>query len=493
MSLLYSLPDEVLKLIMQHVPLQDRLGSCSLVCHKLCAAAAAATQQVVVGDRDNAISLQRAESVLGWLEHYGQHVTSLWLTRFPQPPEVQLQIRQLSCCPNLLDLYKVCGGHIQLGPTADGYPGVIEGCTKLTRLQLAGHIIDAPHGGPVDSMSRLVGLQHLDILPYYQDCVLPAAALPRLTRLTYLSLGGLSSEHLLQLGALTNLEDLVLCADDRAAAAGPCAVPGMVLPASLTSIWLKSRVEAGLLSLVPTGLRDLCLDCAVEGPIEGPGSWLAHVALMQQLTRLKVESYKVVWPPPGPAYLALTANSSLASLAIDEYLFPDGTWPHVFPTGRTLSHITCFELCRDKGTDGNPSAAFDATDLSCLVRCCPSIRTIKSINLLHGLHVSELHKLTALTRLVACYGDAPWEDCVESMTGLASVTRLRDLDLYFNSQSLTADVLLPLLSLTALTSLAGTCWDADGEFDEFCWLTSEVSACLYELANTGNHAYCVLG
>jgi hypothetical protein len=54
MSRLVSLPDEVLKVVMQHVPLKDRLSSCCLVNKWLQAAAVAATEQLLVFPADPA-------------------------------------------------------------------------------------------------------------------------------------------------------------------------------------------------------------------------------------------------------------------------------------------------------------------------------------------------------------------------------------------------------------------------------------------------------
>jgi hypothetical protein len=50
MSCLFSLPDEVLKQVMQHVSLKDRLASCCLVNRRLHAAAVATTEQLALHD-----------------------------------------------------------------------------------------------------------------------------------------------------------------------------------------------------------------------------------------------------------------------------------------------------------------------------------------------------------------------------------------------------------------------------------------------------------
>jgi hypothetical protein len=68
---------------------------------------------------------------MNWLFQHGQHLTSLHMFEY-------LPLRQLPC-PNLLALklddWDESG--VQLGPAADGSPGVIHSCTKLTRLEVS--------------------------------------------------------------------------------------------------------------------------------------------------------------------------------------------------------------------------------------------------------------------------------------------------------------------------------------------------------------------
>ena len=131
-----ALPDEVLKFILHYVPLNDRLSSCCLVNHRMHAAAIAATQQVVLGSYSELFTQQREDSFRAWMPQYGQHLTRLELRCFSEP------IQQLAC-PNLLHI-TLWQCSVQLGPAADGHPGVIQSCTKLTHLDLSCNIIDAP-------------------------------------------------------------------------------------------------------------------------------------------------------------------------------------------------------------------------------------------------------------------------------------------------------------------------------------------------------------
>jgi hypothetical protein len=79
---------------------------------------------------------------------------------------------------------------------------------------------------------------------------------------------------------------------------------------------------------------------------------------------------------------------------------------------------------------------------------------ISGISLQHGLHVSELQKLPLLDSLLPQYADTDAASFVDSMKGLASLTRLRHLVFNLSSPDVPMAALLPLTSLTALTCLS---------------------------------------
>jgi hypothetical protein len=56
--------------------------------------------------------------------------------------------------------------------------------------------------------------------------------------LTHLRLESLSVDNVLQLGGLTNLQELYMCVVDDGAPVGPDRSPGMVLPDSLKKLYL---------------------------------------------------------------------------------------------------------------------------------------------------------------------------------------------------------------------------------------------------------------
>jgi hypothetical protein len=449
MSSLSSMPDEVLRAILRHVPLKDRIKSCFLVSRRLLAAAATATEQFALDFSH--MSTQHTESALRWLSHYGQHVTQLEVSMLQQ------QLLQLPC-QNLLEL-KLHGLEVQLG-TAGGQPGVLQTCTKLTHLELSCRTLDVPVDGLVDvGLSRLVYLQHLKV--GFDAHGLSSATLPCLQHLTHLDiiLNSFSKENLMQLSGLTNLQELGYTADywGTSLAVGPSSVPGLTLPGSLKKLWLSAPVEASILSVVPAGLQALSIDSPMEGPSEGPGLLLSCMARLQHLTGLNLTpmSSSLRWPPAGPAYSALTASSNLVDLSLAESSFPLGVWPYVFAGVHRLPHLTALNVQEaddsDVSADSNP---WTAADLSSLVSCCPSLCSVHRLFAQPGLHVSELHKLTALTYIAIDFAANATSAADEYVSGLAAVTQLQHLELIAQSPNVTPASLTTLTSLTALTHLS---------------------------------------
>jgi hypothetical protein len=410
------------------------------------------------------VSSEHATLVLEWLSRYGQHLLSLSMLGFPQP------LQQLPCC-NLEELYlEDCV--VQLGPAADGQPGVILGCSKLTCLELSCKIMDAPQGAEVDgSLSTLVHLQNLVILPFdvlgreYSVNGLSQATLPQLTQLTHLNIKSLSRANLAQLAGLTSLQKLQLQESDEFII-GPSSVPGLVVPASLTRLDLRcsERVEAEqLLFMAPVGLEALSL----QGPGQRPGSLLSCIPRFQQLTQLAVALED--WPPAGPMYSALTASSDLKLLGLS-YVVPGGIWQHMFPATRKLLDFEGLVFVQSQGARVLPSP-MGAADVCGIVSCCPNMHTLHSVHLQHGPHVSELRKLTGLTRLNARYAGSDLAAAEGSLRSLAAVTQLVELEIILGGcPRVSMAPLLPLTSLIALTSLKFRCCldyhPFDAKFDD---------------------------
>lgn len=256
----------------------------------------------------------------------------------------------------------------------------------------------------------------------------------------------------------------------RAGLVGPSGFPDLaleVLPASLTKLVLLSPVEAGLLSLAPTGLQHLQLVCDVEGPGEGPGSLLSCVARVTCLTGLILQppnSLEFEWPSCGAAYAALTASSNLVHLDMVDPSFPgtESVWLHIFHAVRKLPHLTSLTLhaaSDDVAYNARPS--WGAADLSRLVSCCAGLCVAEPLFMEPQAYVSELRKLAAETSLhVHCVLDPQSPCSLDVFTrGLAALPQLKSLILHAmcaklsSSEELSRSSLLPLTSLTSLTYL----------------------------------------
>jgi len=68
-----ELPVDLWKLVLQHVPLKQRLAACALVCHKLHAAAIAATDSI----QTSLIYQRKVDVFVEYLQRQGSHLTSI--------------------------------------------------------------------------------------------------------------------------------------------------------------------------------------------------------------------------------------------------------------------------------------------------------------------------------------------------------------------------------------------------------------------------------
>lgn len=197
------------------------------------------------------------------------------------------------------------------------------------------------------------------------------------------------ADSLPYLSSLSALEELYLATEDSSAI-GPSMLPGF--PATLTWLEVMSPVEAGIMSILPTGLQHLQILDGVEGPAS---MFLAGMARLHLTQLYLCITGGTDWPAPGPAYSGLTASSSLVVFEVDFDGLPAGIWPHVFPAGRTLPHLTGL-ITHRAGVEASPPSAWGAADVPSLVSCCPDLHKFVAA-LQAGSHVSLLHKLTSLT------------------------------------------------------------------------------------------------
>jgi len=211
---LLDIPPAILVMILQNVPLKQRLGVCTRVCHAFCTAAVAATNSISITGMS---SLAQCDNVSQWLQLHGGVVTRLDICSNIQQGD-GASLASLPC-PLLRDL-ELEGLAVQ--------PGSFATCTSLTRLRLTGcYVQSSPHATSiagsttVTQLSVLVNLQHLDLdvvrfRPVTQSGAdsfdLPSGLLSQLVQLTCLKLqhnqvqSDAALQHLSALSALQHLE-----------------------------------------------------------------------------------------------------------------------------------------------------------------------------------------------------------------------------------------------------------------------------------------------
>jgi len=447
-----TLSEDVWQHILEHVPLEDRLKSCSRVNHTLYRAAAAATQQIELDLREAGV--QRLPGLCQWMQQHGQHLTSLLLSAFGAQSGGTLT--QLPC-PNLreLDLRKM---RVQLSASSI-QPGV-HICTRLTKLNLISCCFTPGHIG-LAALPALVGLQHLvltmnPIEPTVSgvvcESVLPSTVVQYLTQLTHLSLMSagrlLNTDSLQHTSCLVNLQELHIT--HSTVPLSPRTTPGL---SRLTAL---RRVNLQRVHFDPSILQDCTqlqgLELHWVSIISAGGAAALHSLLghLQQLHSLKLYELEYDWPVAAAAYSSLAASSHLQKLYVTVDDLPPGIWLHVFPSDRQLPALQ--ELTLDwSGVDAAqppPPAALATHDINCLASCCPGLHTI-GIDVQPDAQLSALATVSGLTSLWVSGLQAEGFESLRALSGLVS---LQDLSVYPGGP-ITPQDLLCLTALTGLTAL----------------------------------------
>jgi len=143
-----ELPEDIWKLVLQHVPLNQRLSSCALVCQKFKAAAVAATEHI-----EATLFEQPAfDNLTTYLQQHGSHLTSLILTGECSDDSSPPAVVELPC-KHLQELRLI---NLSLGRGAFK----LEYATAITRLEIQ----DTKLSGScmyLAALSVLSKLQHL--------------------------------------------------------------------------------------------------------------------------------------------------------------------------------------------------------------------------------------------------------------------------------------------------------------------------------------------
>jgi len=159
---LADLPEEVLLLVMEHVPLIARLGSCSLVCLSLHKAAAAVTCSIKVPScRPTAAALAQRSALQLYLQKYGHQLTSISLNKADlcfqdqslhgtaEDDRQQQRLLTLLPCSHLQELV-LSGGRLQPAvlhaPAATLTKLILQSSVQLVKSPTARRFIKRRHG-----------------------------------------------------------------------------------------------------------------------------------------------------------------------------------------------------------------------------------------------------------------------------------------------------------------------------------------------------------
>lgn len=402
---------------------------------------------------------QRAECLHSFLQHYGTQLTSLWLHRGsawrPLPTLQQLPCAQLLS----LSVHGPLESLLQLGPHNGLASGLLDSCTRLTRLQLQ----NAAVAGALSHLSVVTSLRELKL-----DCVsrvnadevnaadLPGVVVSCLTNLTHLHVEQMNFPDVHSVSCLANLRVLFV-GSHRLPMLSPTAhgqSPGFLLPACLQQLVLRGVVLDSALLAPATQLTQLELaGVFIRGHdnLSSGSCLLLAFAGLQQLKSLELCSLQDLnWPAPSAAFTTLTASPKLQRLLLHGTGLPQAVWEHVFPPAPELrAELTQFR-CSEP--------AFWGLRAVCnLVRCLPACQHLL-LRVAGGPPVALLTTLTSLTCLVVyvdCTRDASM--VLASVRHIATLTTLRDLNLRPQVAEGSADfgklALLPLTNLMQLTCL----------------------------------------
>jgi len=503
---------DLLVLIMQLVPIQQRMGNCARVCRNFQAAAVAATissSSITV----HPSSQERCDSFVRWLKQHGSSVMQIKIECHGRYSLSQLP------CPQLchLDL-----SGMELGPIFTKQDS-LSSRTNLTRLVLSKCAAPGMSGNLASllTLTKLTKLQHLDlsieVQPSAGGLAFPGELLLHLVQLTYLQLSASqlkSSGALQHLSALSALQHLSM---DLSYVLDPGDVSGLQGLQQLTAlrlqcVWywpISSEILPALTQL--TALRllhlqriqsvdpavlaeysqlqelELHFSNGVTWTAEQTAALLAAVGQQHELTKLQIKCYRPWHTPSAAAYSALTASSRLQHLELANCNLPAAAWQQMFPSTRRLPELQYISL--NKGSVSlsvGPKEFLQLcrSDMQAMVSCCPGLVSLALCRGLGASSVALLRQLTGLKQLTLCTaGRVHFQD---TALNLAQLTGLQDLRLFLqNSEEpgrVTPSALLQLTGLQQLQLLhiSGAAFDpwlealAGGPLREL-WLSNRVS------------------
>jgi len=406
---------DLLVLILQHVPLQQRLGVCTRVSSAFRTAAIAATTSIQLYGVGLNFS-NRLSAALEWMQHHGSALTGA-LDLQTSPTEIH-DLMELPVCPRLCRL-QVAGIGMKL--TSDcsragmGFgQGVLQGCLMLKSLCLYNcSLLDTSE--ELAGLSVLQQLQELSIIHdrhrvetgAFQQAYIPANTLCHLVRLKHLELAGAvrlgsvqdltpltaleravfhtvddaSSAEFAELGRLQKLTDLYFaCWYNPLLRITQKDTPGLGQLTGLRCLTIQQCTEFDPLVLDHlTGLECLYLPyCTLPGGAAGTSALLAALPRLHGLRGLGLHGTLRTSAPHFSQYSSLAALSRLQHLDLNESILPASLWQYLHTHGLKLPgltsfYYTCGAIWAPPAEEGG---LLEAESFACLVNCCPRLLTL---------------------------------------------------------------------------------------------------------------------
>jgi hypothetical protein len=442
-STLANLPKEVLVLVMRKLSPRQRFGGCALTCRALLAAAVAATQELQLSN----ISQQRADSIALWLaKHSRTALLKLDLEgirpgngRMPVNLAVPFQILAHLQSLRLQSLA------VQAQSGIGGSVGSLRQLAMLSSLQR----LQLSHLQPFISSTKVMSPSPVCAVTIAANSAGLGAALCQLVQLTALVLTAghtwpLSGHVLAKASCLSRLQYLSL--GYVGTAEHPVELQD--LPDSLISVNLNT-VHLGSIQTVSSswqlsGLQRLTLNWTQAEP-----ALLLRMPQLQTLYWFPSENLVLEKMPVLPMlvqlqylrtihldcmasaadvadYAALTANSQLEELWLENLSLAAPAIAHIFPVGRRLPQLRTLQTAglnvlwdefEKRGLLLGPSSAGQ------IAACCPALQALGVLIVDTALAAADLQpllQLSALTHLElggeGC-DDAVAEQLLAKLTG----------------------------------------------------------------------------
>lgn len=419
---LSSLPLELLDVILQHVPLQERLKVCAVLSSRCKAAAVKATNTITL----HAAPTTSVFHLLSFLKSYGSGITSIDL----QPTIVTrpTALLELPSCAGLLSL-TLTDALVQLTPGSQQL-GVLHSCKALTSLKLLNcNVLDT--SAQLAGLSVLKDLQDLRVV-WDAGCtrrleqplsLLPGSLLSQLVKLTFIDLS--SPMRFAHLQHLTCLNGLQTCRVTLADGAQQERFAKFKLLRGLTCLHLSCDQSSqqsmgyaeirGLYQLTTLqdimvsrcmsfkpwilrqmrGLRTLSLyKLHLVGGKAGTSDLLGVLPNLSALTRLDLQFTLQHHAAKLSDYTSLGALSELGVLDLTSCNLPVGLWPRL---ESAAGCVNVWSLCLDDAVDTTHGSQLSTAGLYSLAQCMPKLQVVSCVSAL--AHDADIHPLQQLSDL----------------------------------------------------------------------------------------------